>query len=52
MPNLWTLNEFDAHDSERALRLRHAPSWPQLLGAVRGALRADLVGRTRLRYAE
>lgn len=42
MPNLWTLNEFDAYDSERALRLRHAPSWPQLLGAVRDALRAAI----------
>lgn len=42
MPSLWTLEEFDAHDSERALHLRHAPSWPELVGLVRGALRAAI----------
>ncbi|SER84600.1 hypothetical protein SAMN04244573_04439 [Azotobacter beijerinckii] len=42
MPSLWTLDEFDAHDSERALRLRHAPSWSELVGAVREALHAAI----------
>jgi len=42
MPTLWTLDEFNAHDSERALHLRHAPSWPEMVGAVRGALRAAI----------
>lgn len=42
MPSLWTFDEFDAHDSERALHLRRAPSWSELVGAVRGALRAAI----------
>ena len=42
MPSLWTLDEFDVHDAERALHLRRAPSWPELVEAVRGALRAAI----------
>ncbi len=42
MPSLWTLDEFDVHDSKRALHLRYAPSWPELVGAVRGALRTAI----------
>lgn len=42
MPSLWTFDEFDAPDSGRALRLRRAPSWSELVGTVRGALRAAI----------
>jgi hypothetical protein len=40
MPSLWTLDEFDAHDSVRALHLRSAPPWSELIESVCGALRA------------
>lgn len=40
MPKLWTLDEFDDQDSERAHHLRNTPSWSELIAAVRGALRA------------
>ena len=38
MPSLWTFAEFDKHDSQRALHLRSAPCWSELITAVRGAL--------------
>lgn len=42
MPSLWTFNEFDAHDSERALRLQNCPPWPDLVEAVRKKLGAAI----------
>lgn len=42
MPSLWTLDEFDAHDSARALHLRSAPFWSELVEAVRHELRAAI----------
>lgn len=48
VPTLWTLDEFDIQDPERALHLRHAPPWQDLVGFVRKALRVAVesnVGR-------
>lgn len=42
MPSLWTLQEFDATDPERALHLREAPPWEALVRAVRDELRVAL----------
>lgn len=42
MSILWTLEEFDAHDPERAQHLRQAPPWQELVGSVRNALRVAL----------
>mgnify|MGYP003383712853 CR=1 FL=1 len=39
MPSLWTLDEFDAHDPKRALHLRQAPPWQDLVESTRKALR-------------
>ena len=46
MPALWTLNDFDTHDPERALHLRHAPPWKYLVEAVRKALCVAMEGNS------
>ena len=53
MPSLWSFDEFDAQDSGRALHLRRAPSWPDLVSSVRGALHAALEsGNVRFGFDE
>lgn len=42
MPSLWTFDEFDVRESERAHHLRNCPPWPQLVSAVREELRSAI----------
>lgn len=42
MPSLWTLGDFDALDPERALHLRQAPPWQDLVQSIRKALRVAI----------
>jgi hypothetical protein len=42
MPSLWTFDEFDAHEPERALHLSKGPPWPELVEAVLEKLRSAI----------
>jgi len=42
MSSLWTFEEFDRNEPERAAHLRASPPWPQLVQEIRQALRASL----------
>jgi hypothetical protein len=53
IPSLWTLDDFDAHDPKRAVHLRGAPSWLELVRALRGVLRVAIETKTaRLGFEE